>query len=175
LRVCGLFSICIDRSWFRKMANTPITISIRDCRIIAFQNHDFDQSRLRTFCQFSSSLLLPVHLCDFPLVDATALERLTIQVGIPERNESIRVLLLCGGHLEQEIAFATQYFLVSGYRVSILRDLVNTRDPQHAQVHDLRLVQAGAVLTTQLQVVYEWLANETNEQIRSVLKQFSFA
>jgi hypothetical protein len=73
--------------------------------------------------------------------------------------------------LEEQISLAAQYMLVTGFAVYLLRELVFVKSPEHANIHDLRLIQAGAILTTLQQLVYEWLATETNESIRGSLRE----
>ena len=94
-------------------------------------------------------------ICSEELVDANILERLKLEIGPPKVDRQRKVLLLCGAYLEEQIAFSAQHMLVTGYEVYMLRDLIVSRKPDLAHIHDQHLFHAGAVITTLQQLVYE--------------------
>jgi hypothetical protein len=80
--------------------------------------------------------------------------------------------MVCGGCLEEQVSVVAQYLLVTGFDVVLIRDLVRVIRPVHASIHDHRLVQAGVVMTTLEQLVYEWMVNETEADTQAMLARF---
>jgi hypothetical protein len=153
------------------MATTTITVSIQRCQILAFKPDDILMPKLDAAIAYASGLNMPVEMCRQNFVDARILEEIVQKIGEPKVGEPRKILLICGAFLEEQISLAAQYMLVTGFAVYLLRELVFVKSPEHANIHDLRLIQAGAILTTLQQLVYEWLATETNESIRGSLRE----
>lgn len=152
-----------------------ITISIKNCHALAFRSRAYVNSQLDSFLAASAELNLEIDVCEIELVDAAYLEKFALKIGFPTSNAEVKTVLLCGGYLEQQISLAAHYLLVVGFRVLLLRDLIQVKDraQTEAQFHDLRLTQSGALLTTLDQIVYEWLATETDERVRNALMRLS--
>lgn len=153
------------------MATTTITVSIQNCQILAFKPYDLSMPRLDDAVNCAGRLNLPVELCHQDFVDTTTLDEIVQKIGAPKAGDPRKILLICGAYLEEQISLAAQYMLIRGFAVYLLRELVVAKIPEHANIHDLRLVQAGGVLTTLQQLVYEWLATETDDEIRESLRQ----
>jgi hypothetical protein len=155
------------------MATTAITVSIQRCQILAFMPHDCSMPKLDAAVAFARELNMPVELCREIYVDTRVLDEIVQKIGAPKMGEPRKILLICGAHLEEQISLATHYMLVTGFAVYLLRDLVIAKSPEHANIHDLRMIHAGAVPTTLQQLVYEWMATETDEGIRDCLRNMS--
>ena len=157
------------------MAASAITISIKDCQILAFQPHGISMPKLDAVIVCAKELNLPAEVCNQDYVDANLLSEIAQRLGKPVLNDPRSILLICGAFLEEQVSLAAHYMLVTGFEVYLLRELVVSKSPDHAYFHDLRLVQAGAVPTTLQQLVYEWMATEKDEAIRNQLRKMSLA
>jgi hypothetical protein len=155
------------------MAASANTISIQDCQILAFQPHGILVPRLDAVVACAKELNRPVERYRQEFVDAYMLAAIAQKIGEPALNDPRIILLICGTFLEEQISLAAQYMLVTGFEVYLLRGLVVPKSPNHANIYDLRLVQAGAVPTTLQQLVYEWMATEKDEVVRHELKKMS--
>ncbi len=155
------------------MATTTITVSIQHCQILAFKPDDFSMPKLDAAVAYANALNMPVELCRQNFIDTRTLEEIVQKIGAPKVGEPRKILLICGAVFEEQISLAAQYMLVTGFAVYLLREFVIAKSPEHANIHDLRLIQAGAKPTTLQQLVYEWLATETEESIRVSLRKMS--
>jgi hypothetical protein len=155
------------------MATTTITVSIQRCQILAFKPDDFSMPKLDAAVAYASGLNMPVELCRQKFVDTRILEEIVQKIGAPKVGEPRKILLICGAYLEEQISLSAQYMLMTGFAVYLLRELVIAKSPEHATIHDLRLIQAGAIPTTLQQLVYEWMATEIDEGIRDYLRKMS--
>jgi hypothetical protein len=157
------------------MPSNAIPITIRNCQVLAFCPAGSAQPELESFCDVATLLKLPVHVCEEVDVNTDTLDELISKIGQPKRGESEITLLICGNYLDEQISLAAQYFLVIGFKVVLLRDIIQARNSIHTQFHDMRLVQSGALLTTLQQLGYEWSATEKDSSIREALKMISAA
>jgi len=142
----------------------------RQCQILAFQPTGVSVPRLETVVTLAKNLSIPLELCETEFVDTQILDSIAQKFGGPVRQSSVRSLLILGAFLEEQISFAAHHMLGVGFAVYLLRDMVLSKSPEHANIHDLRLVQAGVVPTTLQQVVYEWIVSESDEAVRAQLK-----
>ncbi len=85
-------------------------------------------------------------------------------------------LLVAGDCLEYRVTVVGLNALAEGYDVHLLADLISVWDRKNKTVHWQSLVQAGAVLTTMSQVLYEWGMTEkdllTIKDLESAAAQF---
>jgi hypothetical protein len=155
------------------VATTTITVSIQRCQILAFKPDDTSMPKLDATVAYANALKMPVELCRQSFVDTRVLDEIVRKIGAPKVGDPRKILLICGAYLEEQTSLAAQYMLVTGFAVYLLRELVIAKSPEHANIHDLRLIQAGAIPTTLQQLVYEWMATETDERIRDYLRKMS--
>lgn len=155
------------------MATKAITISMHHCQFLAFQPHGVFVPKLDAVVALARDLNIPTEVCDLEFVNALALDEIVQKLGEPTPYDPRKILLIFGAFLEEQISLAVHFKLVTGFDVYISRDRVLSKNLEHTEIHDRRLVQAGAVSTTLQQLVYEWMATESDENIRHILKQAS--
>jgi hypothetical protein len=155
------------------MAQTAITISIQRCHLVVFCPSQAIAPEIPKLSELFESLNLPVEFCEESNIDSARLESLVQKIGPPRTEKLRKVLLICGQFLEKQVSFAAHYLLLKGYAVHLLRDLIVTEFPDHALIHDQRLLHAGAVSTTTRQLMYEWIGTETDEIVRRKLNKTS--
>lgn len=141
-------------------------------QVLAFLSGVETIANLERFLILARELELPVTVCDTQLVDQSTLETLVEKLGKPISGQINPVLLLCGANLEEQLSLAAQHFLITGFDVRLIRDLVFEGNPRHAHIHDQRLLQAGVVPITLKQLIYEWAALEINTSVRTTLINF---
>lgn len=78
-------------------------------------------------------------------------------------------VLISGAHFENHVTVLALRLLAEGLDTYLLRDLVFASFPQFNPVHETRLFLAGVVPTTLVQMLMEWIASESDPQIRSHL------
>lgn len=155
------------------MATTAITVSIQSCQILAFKPNDISLPKLDAAVTLALAFKMPVEICNQNFVDTHVLDQIVQKIVAPKIGDTRKIVLICGAYLEEQISLAAQFMLVTGFAVYLLRELVIAKSPEHASIHDQRLIQAGAVPTTLQQLVYEWMATETDEGIRDCLRKMS--
>jgi hypothetical protein len=152
---------------------TPITTSIRHCQILVFQPLGILMPKLDVVVACANELEIPIEVCEHDFISTLVLDEIVQKLGQPMPHGPRKILLICGAFLEEQISLAAQYMLVTGFAVYLLRELVIAKSPEHASIHDLRLIQTGARPTTLQQLVYEWMATETDEGVRGSLRKMS--
>jgi hypothetical protein len=80
-------------------------------------------------------------------------------------------LFIAGAYLEDQISICALNALAIGYDVYLLDDITAPRDAAHRETFIARLMQAGVVLSTVQQMLYQWLAVEINIDRKEVLKK----
>jgi hypothetical protein len=153
------------------MANLAITISIRQCRLLSFRPTGVELHDVVRFEELAAKLNITTTLCTDTLVDTVVLGTLASMLGPPKPNHPREIVLICGAYLEEQISLATQYLLIVGYPVFLVRDMIAAKSSELTHVHDHRLSQVGAVATTSQQLLYEWAASETDLVRKDLLKE----
>jgi len=148
---------------------SKLTLVSAQCHVLIFCPKDSDRQRVEYVLQVIKHLSLAFQVVDQCVVDAARFEALAKEIGPPKVGVQRRVVLICGAFLEEQVSIAAQCLLGMGYTVYLLREAISSRSPEHAQFHDLRLVQMGAVPTTLRQMLYEWLSTEQNTEVRTLL------
>jgi hypothetical protein len=156
------------------MEQTAITISIHRCYLLGFCPDGSVLPGVSRLVALFADLGLPVDLCEQGFVDPVLLEELVLKIGPPRAEKMRKVLLVCGSFLEEQISLAAHYMLAKGYAVHLLRDIIVSKSPEHDHIHDQRLLHAGAVSTTLQQLMYEWIATETDDSVKRTLAEASF-
>ena len=154
------------------MANPAITISTQQCRLLTFRPVGVEARDMVRFEEMASKLGISSTVCTDSLVDTAVLEALVSTLGPPKPNHPREIVLLCGAYLEEQISLATQYLLIIGYPIFLVRDVIVAKNSELSHVHDHRLSQAGAVATTSQQLMYEWAASETDIVRKDLLNEF---
>jgi hypothetical protein len=144
----------------------------RGSQALAFLHNVETIANLERFLLLAKEIELPVIVCEAQFVDQTILETLVEKLGKPISGQVNPALLLCGANLEEQVSLAAQHFLIAGFDVRLIRDLVFEGNPRHAHIHDQRMTHAGIVPITLKQLIYEWVATETNPSLRVTLVNF---
>lgn len=153
------------------MANPAITISTQQCRLLTFRPVGVEARDMVRFEEMAAKLGISSTVCTDSLVDTAVLEALVSMLGPPKPNHPREIVLLCGAYLEEQISLATQYLLIVGYPVFLVRDMIAAKSSELSHVHDHRLSQVGAVATTSQQLLYEWAASETDLVRKDLLRE----
>lgn len=141
------------------------------CQILVIQPHLCVIEALQELMAFAEDEKIPSTVCSAQIINPIVLAALKVDLdkaSVMGRN----TVLLCGAYLEEQILVAAQYALEHGFDLYLLRDLIVARDREHAVIHDQRLVQAGAVITTFQQVLYEWLTLEPDIDVQARFTKF---
>lgn len=146
------------------------TLVSAQCHVLAFCPNDGDRRQSNSVLHFVKHLSLAFQVVDQNIVNSAAIEALAQIIGPPRVGSQSKAVLICGAFLEEQVSVATRCLLGLGYAVFLLREAITARSPEHAQFHDLRLVQMGAVPTTLRQMLYEWLSAEQNGKMRNLLQ-----
>jgi hypothetical protein len=154
------------------MAQDIVTLAIRNCHLVIFVQSPEDGLNYDAYSELFQRLNLPVTKCNEEFVDLFILERLTNDIGPPRDGHRRKVVLLCGMSLEEQISVSAHHLLMNGYETYLIRDQIVARDPSNCHIHDHRLTTAGAVSVTARQLVYEWIASESEPHVRSLLTEF---
>jgi hypothetical protein len=154
------------------MAQDIVTLAVRSCHLAIFAPESKLASEEYSIVKLFTSLKLPISRCTEQYVNLSVLSRLINEVGPPTDKHNRKVVLLCGAFLEEQVSVSAHHLLMYGYEVYLVRDLIAARDRNNAHIHDHRLAIAGAVSVTERQLIYEWIASESEPQTRSLLKAF---
>jgi hypothetical protein len=144
------------------------------CQFLVFDRSPSVSSRLERFLDLANSLTIPVTRCPSEIVDKSLLENLAkgLRFNFKAEIDCRNMLFLCGGHLEEQISFSAHFLLETGFDTRLIRDMISVRDAEHTQFHDQRLIHSGALPLTSKQLVYEWIATETNLSVRVNLQNY---
>jgi hypothetical protein len=78
-------------------------------------------------------------------------------------------IIIAGTYLQDQISICALNALVVGYEVYLLNDAIEPRDVTHRETFVSELTQAGVVLSTVEQILYQWLAVETDQTRKETL------
>jgi hypothetical protein len=156
------------------MANHAITISIQQCRFLAFRPAGAAMQDVEGFLDTAAQFKISTTICTDALLDMTVLESLVGTLGTPKPNHPREVIMVCGAYLEEQISLAAQYLLIVGYPIFLVRDMIVAKNSELSHIHDRRLSLAGAVATTSQQLIYEWAASEKDLIRKALLNDLLF-
>ena len=80
-------------------------------------------------------------------------------------------LFIAGAYLEDQISICALNALAVGYDVFLLNDATAPRDTVQRETFIARLTQAGVVLSTVQQMLYQWLAVELDIDRKNALRK----
>jgi hypothetical protein len=86
------------------------------------------------------------------------------------RHEHPRVLIF-GADLENHITAIALRFLAEGLETYLLKDLTSSSDNKFEAVHEMRLFSIGVIPTTMGQVLMEWIAFESDPEVKRRLTE----
>jgi hypothetical protein len=152
------------------MAKVSITMSPNQCHLVVFRPESLTAPELDQPVFVARTLGISVEICGETFLDAQLLEAMSKQIGPPRVDRQRKIPLVCGGYLEEQIWMAAQCLLAYGYDVHLLREFVFARSPNHSDIHDNRLIHAGAISTTLRQLLYEWHATVADENDRAKIQ-----
>ena len=131
------------------------TVTDTECQFLfltaGMDKHD-DLTTIEMIC---SVLELPLLVCQSEFVDAQTLQEIEAELLPSEGHASRQRLLVVGRYLEEQINVIALHELYLGFEVFLLKDFIIPRNLHHVKVYDSRLVQAGVVLSTLRQLLYE--------------------
>lgn len=131
---------------------------------------------LKYLSAVASTADCPLSQLSLKWIDNRALTSLFSDLKRSMTNSNRNILLVSGGHLEDQVTVCSLEALIEGFDVHLLCDVISARDVKLKPVSLLRLFQAGAVPSSLRQVVYTWLAAETEqsmtESFRGLIDQF---
>ena len=147
------------------------TVTDTECQFLfltaGMDKHD-DLTTIEMIC---SVLELPLLVCQSEIVDSKTLHDVETDLLPSAGHASRQRLLVVGRYLEEQINVIALHGLYLGFEVFLLKDFIIPRNIHHVEVYDSRLVQAGAVLSTLRQLLYEWISSEERVERRSRMIQ----
>jgi hypothetical protein len=146
-----------------------VSVSDRECQFL-YVSPGAGTFHLRDYIfKLCDILQVPICVSDAQIVDKDCLRDIDSKL-VSFKGEDARFrLLIAGGFLEEQVTILTLHCLTQGYEVFLLKDLVAAKVQHLSMVFDMRLFQAGIVPTTLRQLMYEWMADETDERRRSTI------
>ena len=123
------------------------------------------------FLDTAAQFKISTTICTDAFVDMAVLKSLVGTLGSPKPNHPREIILVCGAYLEEQISLATQYLLIIGYPIFLVRDMIVAKNSELSHIHDHRLSLAGAVATTSQQLIYEWAASEKDLMRKALLNE----
>jgi hypothetical protein len=79
-------------------------------------------------------------------------------------------LLIAGGKLEYEVTAIAMNGLAHGFDVYVLGDILELSTDNYANLYWDRLIHAGVVPTTMVQMVVEWISSESDSKTSSIIR-----
>lgn len=79
--------------------------------------------------------------------------------------------LLFGADLENHVTAIALRFLAEGFETYLLKDLTSSLDGRFESVHEMRLFSIGVIPTTMGQVLMEWIAFESDPDMKHRLTE----
>ncbi len=127
----------------------------------------------------SESLSLKVLYFDFIVGDLEVMNKIFERLGQIHTNSKLHdsrrstpiSLFLAGAYLEEQISICALNGLAIGYDVYLLNDATIPRDSTHRETFLGRLTQAGVVMLTVPQMLYQWLVVETDQNRINTLRK----
>jgi nicotinamidase-related amidase len=100
----------------------------------------------------------------------TELDRIEVALhDVLKRREQDRIdkLVIAGGNLASDVTIISMVSLALGFDVYVLGDMLGFSDDAYVDLYWTRLVHAGVVPTTLVQMIAEWLASEAVAEKRA--------
>lgn len=137
------------------------------------------QKLVKGIDDFTKQLLVAVVSHDFIVGDLDKISEIFQHLLRHQTKDEKRVdrdirpssLFIAGAYLEDQISICALNALAAGYDVYLLNDVTIPRDTVHRETFIARLTQAGVVLSTVQQMLYQWLAVETNQDRKHALRE----
>jgi hypothetical protein len=173
---------------FTKYTNpTEVVHSIDDSHLLILNSKIFTSAEFQGTLQkielLAEQLSIVVDCFDFVVGDCdkiveifAGLKRQQSEVE-PRIDRELRPcsILIAGTYLEDQISICALNALAVGYEVYLLNDATAPRDVTHRETFVSRFTKAGIVLSTVQQMLYQWLAVETDQTRKETLtKLFSY-
>ena len=121
--------------------------------------------------QLTQKLLLPIHKVDFVSHSEAEMQFLLSNISKSEGQQSRLKVLVAGVDLEESVSLFTLEALAFGVDVFLLADLIHGLDERMSRYCWDRLVQAGAVPTTIIQVALELASSDQNQMVTAEVKE----
>ena len=147
------------------------TVTDTECQFLFLTAGMGSYDDLTTIEIICSALELPLLVCQSEFVDAQTLQEIEADLLPFEGHASRQRLLVVGRYLEEQINVIALHGLYLGFEVFLLKDFIIPRNLHHVKVYDSRLVQAGVVLSTLRQLLYEWISSEERGERRGKMIQ----
>ena len=159
---------------------TP-TVSIDQCFILFLEPGKPELTAgkpclLERFRLFAQELSIPSHAIDPPLLLNTDVESVLRVAMESVKSSGFLRVLIAGGTLEKDVTVIAMNGLAEGFDVYLLGDTFIPTDSSYSNLYWNRLIQAGVVPTTMVQMIAEWIASDTDpeksQKIRANVERF---
>jgi nicotinamidase-related amidase len=148
------------------------TVSIDQCLIVFFESQRCMENgavsgALERFQVFANELAIPSHAVAPSGTETNKIESALRFALDNAQSKGFGRLLIAGGTLESEVTILAMNGLAHGFDVYLLGDMLIQTDNGYSNLYWNRLIQAGVVPTTMVQMIAEWIASESNEMTAS--------
>ena len=170
-----------EDGWNGQNMRMKPTVGVDQCFILLLESgkptHSDDTlcliERLRHFAQ---ELAIPSHTVDPPLLQTNDVETVLRVAMRIAKSKGIPKLLIAGGTLEKDVTVIAMNGLAEGFDVYLLGDTFIQTDSSYSNLYWNRLIQAGCVPTTMIQMIAEWIASDADaaksQKIKSNAERF---
>lgn len=170
-----MFTNMTDRNDVVNNIDESIVLVLNNKKISDLNLHDL----LQRIESQSEPLSLKVLYFDFIIGDLETMNKIFERLGQTLTNSKLRdirrstpiSLFLAGAYLEEQINIFSLNALAIGYDVYLLNDVTIPRDTTHRETFVGRLTQAGVVMMTVPQMLYQWLVVETDQNRIDTLRK----
>jgi len=143
------------------------TVSIDQCFILFLEHgkptpSDDELCVLERLRLFALELAIPSHTLDLPLLQTNNVAAV-LQTAIgAAKSRGFPKVLIAGGSLEKDVTVIAMNGLAEGFDVFLLGDTFVQPDSSYSNLYWNRLIQAGVVPTTLVQMIAEWIASDAD-------------
>ena len=125
---------------------------------------------IERFEGFIKALAVPFLNLTLPLTELDRIELALHDVSKQREQDRIDKLVIAGGNLASDVTIISMISLALGFDVYVLGDMLGFSDDAYVDLYWTRLVHAGVVPTTLVQMMAEWLASEGATEKRASIQ-----
>ena len=165
----------------KSVGQNEVAHSIDDSLLLLLNKNNFISSHFQEAIQkvehLAEQLSVTVVSFEFFVGDIDKMNEIFDCLKLNQSDEEKRIgrdisptsLFIAGTYLEDQISICILNALAIGYDVYLLTDVTVPHDTVHREIFLARLTQAGAVLSTFHQMLYQWLVVETDSNRKDML------
>ena len=151
-------------------------LAANECSILIVNSTKYfascgSQDIFQWLSRLTQKLLLPTHLVDFSNHSELEMQILLSAISKSEGQQRRLKVLIAGVDLEESVSLFTLEALAFGVEVFLLADLIQVMDERTSRYCWDRLVQAGAVPTTIVQVALELAFTDPNQMVTAEVRE----